>query len=52
MDALVKSADTCALKAEESGDLTMITKSNSLKKTSKEKQKELSQLEVELEKNK
>ena len=42
LDALTKSADTFALQAEQKGDLTLIAKSNSLRKSAKEKSTELS----------
>lgn len=37
IDALVKSADSFALQAETKGDLTLIAKSNALRKSSQEK---------------
>ena len=38
VDGLVKSADAFAQKAEDTGKLVWITKSNSLRRTSKEKE--------------
>lgn len=42
IDALDKSADAFAFEAEQKGDLTLIAKSNSMWKSSKEKSMELS----------
>ena len=42
IEALIKSADTCAMQAEEQSDLTQVAKSNSMRKSSKEKRLQLS----------
>lgn len=46
--ALVKSADNYATQAEEKSDLTLVAKSNSMRKSSKEKSIELATLTKEL----
>lgn len=45
---LISSADTFAEKAEETGDITLIVKSNSLRKTAKTKKEELLSLSQEI----
>ncbi len=42
IEALVKSADAFAMQAEESSDLSLVAKSNSMRKSSKEKGVQLS----------
>ena len=44
IEELVKSADKYAEEAEDSNNLTLLAKSNSLRKTAKEKQKSLFEL--------
>jgi len=44
IDALAKSADSLAVQAEQKGDLTLIAKSNSMRKSAKEKTTELPKL--------
>lgn len=46
--ALVKSADNYVTQAEEKSDLTLVAKSNSMRKSSKEKSIELATLTKEL----
>lgn len=48
---LMSSADTFADKAEETGDITLIVKSNSLRKTAKTKKEELLSLSQEITEN-
>ncbi len=48
MQALVESADKYALKAESTGQVTLIAKSNSLRHGAKEKKVELEKLEKQL----
>ena len=49
IDGLITSADNLAEKAELTGNLSFVTQSNSLRKTSKEKAKELKTLDNKLE---
>ena len=49
VDSLVKSADSLAEKAESTGNISFVTQSNSLRKTSKEKTNELKNLEKKME---
>jgi len=48
IEALVKSADAFAMQAEESSDLSLIAKSNSMRKSSKEKRVQLSTVQKQL----
>ena len=45
---MVKSADTCAIQAEERSDLTLVAKSNAMQKSSLDKTTELAQIELEM----
>ena len=47
VDSLVKSADDLSIKAEETGQLTLVTKSNALRKAAKDTCKTLQLQEVE-----
>lgn len=47
-DSLVKSADQLSVKAEETGQLTLVTKSNALRKAAKEKTLQLEEVEDKL----
>ena len=49
IDGLIKSADNLAEKAESTGNISFVTQSNSLRRTSKEKAKELKTLDSKLE---
>ena len=49
IDGLIKSADNLAEKAELTGNISFVTESNSLRRTSKEKAKELKTLDSKLE---
>ena len=49
IDGLIKSADNLAEKAELTGNISFVTQSNSLRRTSKEKAKELKTLDSKLE---
>ncbi len=48
IDSLIKSADDLSEKAEVTGNLTFISKANSFRRTSKEKQVQLEGLETEI----
>ena len=45
IDSLVKSADDFSVKAEETGKMTLVTKSNALRKAAKEKTLQLQDVE-------
>ena len=49
IDGLIKSADNLAEKTELTGNISFVTQSNSLRRTSKEKAKELKTLDSKLE---
>ena len=49
IDSLIQSADKYAERAENSGDLTIIAKSNGLRKAAKEKKVQLNTIESQLE---
>ena len=49
IDGLIKSSDNLAEKAEFTGNISFVTQSNSLRRTSKEKEKELKTLGNKLE---
>lgn len=49
IDSLIKSADNLSEKAESTRDISFVTQSNSLRKTSKEKAEELKNLEKKME---
>ena len=46
--ALLKSSESFAEQAEQKGDLTMIAKSNSLRKTAKDKSAEMQEIEKDI----
>ena len=48
IDSLVKSADDFSIKAEETGQLTLVTKSNALRKAAKDKTLQLQEVEDKL----
>ena len=48
IDSLVMSADDLSVKAEETGQMTLVTKSNALRKAAKEKTLQLQDVEDKL----
>ena len=48
IDSLVKSADYFSVKAEETGQMTLVTKSNALRKAAKDKTFQLQDVEDKL----